>query len=226
MVYSGETFEKAAHLTLRDDLGAKRRYYDPEGDAIQQSLVPQERPLALAFVPGHSRLLLATAYTPASGQTTDFALKSWSFAGPPADPQAVWAWNEPSRQQRTRAWWFSADCQRAVAAGESGATRVIDLTSRGEIATLRGHKFAVVAAAFCPDGRSVATADKESVVLWSLASGEPTLQFKVAGCRRLQFAPGGRALAALTNNDPSSASGAYFGRCEIWQGASDDSGIQ
>jgi WD40 repeat protein len=64
----------------------------------------------------------------------------------------------------------SIDGRRVAAGAEDGTIRIWDLTSRQEVAVLRGHIQEVLSLAFLPDGNSLVSISRDAVRLWRAAS--------------------------------------------------------
>ncbi|MFO0949711.1 MAG: serine/threonine-protein kinase [Isosphaeraceae bacterium] len=78
-------------------------------------------------------------------------------------------------------------------------------------ASLTGHRRPVVAAAFTPDGRTLFTADAQSVRLWDVSARRPLASWAV---------PGGGVLALAVSPDGATvAAGGYGGRVFLWDRA-------
>ncbi len=78
--------------------------------------------------------------------------------------------------------------------------KVFDVATGSAVATLRGHKKPVIAAAFSPDGHRVATAGRDGTVkLWETATGKGTCSFDTGTQQisSLAYSADGWQLAAL-----------------------------
>ena len=66
---------------------------------------------------------------------------------------------------------FSPDGRVLASASTDKTVHLWDVASRQPLATLTGHKDAVVSVAFSPDGRILASASRDKTVrLWDVAS--------------------------------------------------------
>jgi WD40 repeat protein len=93
---------------------------------------------------------------------------------------------------------FSPD-GKTLAAGAGRTVKVWDLTTGAERATLaRGHRETILALAYSPDGRFLATGSKDgSVRFWDLTTGrDRAFRWKIGEVHALAFAPDGMTAAA------------------------------
>ncbi|MEW4566908.1 serine/threonine-protein kinase [Tautonia sp. JC769] len=108
----------------------------------------------------------------------------------------------------------SADGRHLVALGRSPTVTLWDARSLRLLATLSGHRGAVLSAAFSPDGRTLATGGLGgAVLLWDVASRRELLRLVEPGgppISRLCFSADGSALAA---SSPSAEGNA---RLRVW----------
>ena len=90
----------------------------------------------------------------------------------------------------------------ACSPGMDGTIQLLDLTT-GQATTLAGHAYAIEAAAFSPDGRTLATASADATIrLWDLATGQTTAILTPHGgyVVSVAFSPDGRALASTSTD--------------------------
>jgi WD40 repeat protein len=88
--------------------------------------------------------------------------------------------------------------------------------------TLTGHKNPVLAVAFSPDGKMLATGDFNDIFLWDAATGkkERTLLPRGGGITSLAFSPDGQTLASgSTLNFPSLPNNMQAGAVLLWDPA-------
>jgi WD40 repeat protein/tRNA A-37 threonylcarbamoyl transferase component Bud32 len=105
---------------------------------------------------------------------------------------------------------FSRDGRRLVSASQDHTVKVWDTNTGQEALTIRAHKDTVRAVAFSPDGWRLATACADGVIkVWGAtpwadeqpANGVRTLAGHGAPVFGIAFYPGGRHLAALSDNE-------------------------
>ncbi len=63
----------------------------------------------------------------------------------------------------------SKDGKRIASASEDTTEKIWSVDTGKELATLRGHKDAVMSVAFCPDGQRVISGSKGVVRIWNAA---------------------------------------------------------
>jgi WD40 repeat protein len=90
----------------------------------------------------------------------------------------------------------------ACSPGMDGTIQLLDLAT-GQVTTLAGHAYAIEAAAFSPDGRTLATGSVDATIrLWDLATGQTTAVLTPHGgyvvC--VIFSPDGRTLASTSTD--------------------------
>jgi WD40 repeat protein len=104
---------------------------------------------------------------------------------------------------------FSPDWKLSAAAGETGfgsgdySARLLDVVTDKEIFTLAKQKTWISSAAFSPDGRTVATAERTGMRLWETATGKEICRLTKsaqAWYYRISFAPDGRTLASVNSD--------------------------
>jgi WD40 repeat protein len=66
---------------------------------------------------------------------------------------------------------FSPDGRFFAASGPDNEGHVWDITKNQEVINLRGHREQITSAAYSPDGRLIATSDRENTHLWDGATG-------------------------------------------------------
>lgn len=91
----------------------------------------------------------------------------------------------------------------AGSAGMDGTIRLLDLAT-GQATTLTGHTSGIEAAAFSPDGRTLATGSTDATVrLWDLATGQATTILTPHGgyVVSVAFSPDGRTLASASTDN-------------------------
>jgi RNA polymerase sigma factor (sigma-70 family) len=88
---------------------------------------------------------------------------------------------------------------------QRGIIRLWDLTDGGRVRSFDSQKAWIDSVAFSPDGRSLATGDREGeLILWEVRSGRPRHVFAGHECQiiSLAFSPDGRSLAASSAGGP------------------------
>jgi hypothetical protein len=86
-----------------------------------------------------------------------------------------------------------------VAAFSAGTLKIWEPAGEAAVLTLRGHTSVIVALAFSPDGKRLASGgDDRMVHLWDVLTGEELLKLRghTRGIRALAFRPDGRCLAS------------------------------
>ena len=109
-------------------------------------------------------------------------LRSPSDRGRPDGWDVVW-WDWTSDQVRTTPTRmghnpeFSPDGTRLAIAAVGEATRVLDVATGDQVATLEGHTSGVLDLAYSPDGRRIATAGLDGLtMIWDADDGSPLLE--------------------------------------------------
>jgi WD40 repeat protein len=96
---------------------------------------------------------------------------------------------------------ISPDDILLAVAGSDGSARLIELATRREVASLRGHFLGVHSVAFSPDGRRLATGSnlKEAIKLWDLDTSQEVATLEGQGtCFQLtSFSPDGNTIASI-----------------------------
>ena len=85
-----------------------------------------------------------------------------------------------------------------------GQVRLWDAATRKETAVLKGHADEVLAVAFSPDGKTLATGSKDQTVkLWDVATGKETatLRGHESTVAAVAFSPDGKTLATAGGHD-------------------------
>ena len=190
------------HLATGSDDWTSRVWEAPGGREVAR-LTHDDRVYALAFSPNGQWL---------GSATVDGAARVWDWAADRvvarvAHEDAVPARYSPDggsqfARSRTQSIAFSSDGQYLVTARNADRTaRVWEAASGREVARLQ-HDDIVLAAAFSPDGRYVATGSADGTArLWETASGREVEVSRVAIERgapifTVAFSPDGRYLAA------------------------------
>ena len=91
----------------------------------------------------------------------------------------------------------------AGSAGMDGTIRLLDLAA-GQVTTLTGHTSGINAAAFSPDGRTLATGSTDTTIrLWDLATGQTTITVNPHGgyVVAVAFSPDGHTLASASTDN-------------------------
>lgn len=109
---------------------------------------------------------------------------------------------------------FAPDGRRIASAGSDGCVRIWNPATGAEVGRLGGHRGAVYAIAYSPDGNQIATGDVRDIHLWDTATGRKirTLpgfdggkdfdkrQGMIVGIFNLAFSPDGKVLAVSEGN--------------------------
>src|SRR5262249_49243826 len=114
----------------------------------------------------------------------------------------------PGAGQSERALAFSLD-GTALAVGAGNTVRLWDAATGAEQGVLQGHADGVVALAFSPDGRTLASGDMHGAVkVWDVATRTERASLETTGDKAflsevpaLAFAPDGRTLAVAAGRD-------------------------
>ncbi len=91
---------------------------------------------------------------------------------------------------------FSPDDRLLAAGAEDGSVEVWSLAAGRLERTMAGHSGRVRSLAFTPDGRRLLTADRSSVALWDVASGEQATVPNLTGAAPAALSPDGKLVAA------------------------------
>src|SRR5262249_43104842 len=127
------------------------------------------------------------------------------FMGRPLPERWVFGTHPPLAFSRDGRMLASLDIEVGMKAGQNGIeapyayqkVRLADSTTGRVLRTFGKKERDDTALAFSPDGRCLATRDREGVVLWEIASGKPRLRIKGLpdGANLLAFSPDSRLLA-------------------------------
>ncbi len=100
---------------------------------------------------------------------------------------------------------FSSDGKRLASAADDNTVIVWDLANGRELLTYRGHKDKLKAAAFSPDGTTIASAGGPDIVLWDSRTGKEKQSLKghAGYVTCLAYRPDGKALASAGSEDKS-----------------------
>ena len=134
--------------------------------------------------PGHA--------SPAAGSTTTVRLRDLA-AG-----QAATVSSMPGRYQSKALAFHPSGHILAHSPGMDGTLQLLHLDS-GQVTTVTGHAYGIEAAAFSPDGRTLATGSVDTAIrLWDPATGQATSILTPHGgyVVSVAFSPDGRTLAS------------------------------
>lgn len=99
---------------------------------------------------------------------------------------------------------FAPDGRTLAVAGDDGSVTVWDAKDGRQLTQFGAHDEAIIALAYSPDGRVLATGASLDPVarLWEAATGRPlaTLEGHKAGLTSLAFAPGGTSIATASGD--------------------------
>jgi WD40 repeat protein len=137
---------------------------------------------AWQFSPDSRKLAVLDALT---GQALVFDLERWTWSA------GLSPWDSASLA-------FSPDSRTLAVAQRLGAVALIDVESRQPITLLTGHRSAILAMAFAPDGKRLVTGSLDDVVmLWHLPAQRDLAAYPTPNpVHGLAFSPDGRRLVA------------------------------
>jgi WD40 repeat protein len=164
---------------------------DPASGKVLQSLFGQAGDLyALAFTPDGKRLLTAAKTRPRGPTPT---LDGKGGPNEPTHDDALRVWDAETGKE-LRVWKVTAgsaaltpDGRTMIAGCADGRIRRFDVGADRELPPLKLHTGSVNAVAASPNGRTIASADSDAIILWDLATGR----------ERKRFTPDHGATAAL-----------------------------
>jgi WD40 repeat protein len=149
----------------------------PLGTSLRKVLIGHEDGVvSLAFAPDGRRLASASG---------DGTVRVWDVA----TGEHLGRWDHGGIATAVA---FSPDGRRLVYGVSDGSVRLRDAASGDELACLRGHEQGVYGVACSPDGRWVASAGPDAVVVWDVRAGRPAARLAGHSASRVAFSPDGR----------------------------------
>jgi hypothetical protein len=173
-----------------------------EGDTVRLWDIATGRPKRAAPLSGYLPTFSPDGKTLAVGSEAGtiwlLDLSTWQTVGTLTGHAAVWVERTAHGARPITGLAFSPDGQMLASAGGDLTVRLWNLTTRREVACLKGHTDSIWALSFAPDGKTVATCSRDGTVkLWNLTVGAEaaTLKGHRGQVAALAFAPHGDLLA-------------------------------
>jgi WD40 repeat protein len=172
-------FEDSDVLASAGDDNAFRRWSSSSGEMLSEDLGSSLRGISFGFGSG------LVAFNAGGGmlEVADFLAQETLFR--------LRAGNIVALQFSTRccAWYLASGTLE-------GRIKVWEMAGGEQVLDLEAHVGPVVALAFSPDRRLIASADgQQAVRVWEIATGELLAELEAPGVTALAFAPDGRSLA-------------------------------